>query len=61
MHVILTVAANTDKQENKSFTSDGRQFSCMLEPSVMVSWKMTVNLKSVYFSSFGIGLQKILS
>ena len=31
----LTVAANTDKQKDKSFSSDGRQFSCMLKPTVM--------------------------
>ena len=31
-------AANNDKQKkNKSFSSDGRQFSCMLKPNVMVS------------------------
>ena len=53
MQGILTVAANNDKQKNKSFSSDGPQFSCML--------KLTVNLKSVHLSCFGTGLQKILS
>ena len=35
MQGILTVAANNDKQKNKLFSSDGRQFSCMLN---QLSW-----------------------